>query len=319
MKDDFWIPVVDVAPFFAGDTAAKPAIARSFGHAMQTAGFVTVTGHGIAPRLIQDTYDTVAAFFLRPLPEKLAYVTPEVAKTRGYLPMGVESVGATLGGDNPPDLCEALVFAGLHRETAVKANIWPDQRGLRDQITTYAQAVTQLGNGLMRIAALALGLPEDHFAAAFADPSMTLRFVNYPDQHDDPAPGQLRYGGHHDYGGLTILRQDSAPGGLQVADAEGHWHDAMTPPDSFVINVGDLMARWTNGRWRSTLHRVINPPRQWAGTTRRLSMVGFHGPNEDTLVSGLPTCPPDDAPSIKAGEYVRSRILASMERLAGAS
>ena len=173
---------------------------------------------------------------------------------------------------------------------------------------------------LMRLSALALGLPEHHFDAAYADPSLTLRFVNYPDQPVPPAAGQLRYGAHHDYGGLTILRQDDAPGGLQVCDADGRWRDAPIHPASFMINVGDLMSRWTNGRWRSTLHRVVNPPRAVTGSTRRLSLVAFTGPNEQTVVECLPTCRTPAQPArfepVQAGAYVRAKIAASMERQA---
>ena len=142
-------------------------------------------------------------------------------------------------------------------------------------------------------------------------------FVNYPDQPDPPAPGQLRYGEHHDYGALTILRQDAAQGGLQIRDDDGIWREAPVIPESFVINVGDLLARWTNNRWRSTLHRVSNPPRELTGSTRRLSMVAFSGPNEDTEIACLPTCQsaqnPAQYPPVNCGEYIVSKIRASME------
>ena len=83
---------------------------------------------------------------------------------------------------------------------------------------------------LARLSSLALDLPEDYLDPAYADPSLTLRFVNYPDQPDPPAPGQLRYGAHHDYGGLTVLRQDAAPGGLEIRDADGNWREARPSP-----------------------------------------------------------------------------------------
>jgi isopenicillin N synthase-like dioxygenase len=170
---------------------------------------------------------------------------------------------------------------------------------------------------LARLSALALDLPETHFAEAYADPALTLRFVNYPDQPEEPAPGQLRYGEHHDYGALTILRQDAAPGGLQIRDDDGVWREAPVVEDSFIVNVGDLMARWTNNRWHSTLHRVSNPPRHLTGSTRRLSMVAFTGPNEATEIACLPTChsannPPQFEP-VTCGEYILSKIRASME------
>jgi isopenicillin N synthase-like dioxygenase len=172
-----------------------------------------------------------------------------------------------------------------------------------------------LSRQLMQLAALALELPQDWFDAMYAQPALTLRFVNYPDQEQLPEPGQLRYGAHHDYGGLTILRQDHAPGGLQVCDRAGQWHDAPPHPGGLVLNVGDLMSRWTNGRWRSTLHRVINPPRDLTGSTQRLSMVAFTGPNAATEVACLPTCTGPGNPArfepVNAQAYVQAKLAAS--------
>jgi len=177
--------------------------------------------------------------------------------------------------------------------------------------------MTALTECLARMSALALDLPETFFDAAYQDPALVLRFVNYPDQPEPPLPGQMRYGEHHDYGALTILRQDAAPGGLQIKDTDGVWKEAGVLPESFVINVGDLMARWTNNRWRSTLHRVSNPDRGLTGSTRRLSMVAFTGPNEQWEVSCLPSCTDAEHPAlfepVKAGDYVLAKITQSME------
>ena len=112
----------------------------------------------------------------------------------------------------------------------------------------------------------------------------------YPEQKIAPLPGQLRAAAHTDYGTVTILKPGDTVGGLQVADSDGNWHDVPMIPGSFVINQGDLMARWTNDRWLSTLHRVANPPEEAKGGSRRLSIVFFHHPNYDATVSCLPTC-----------------------------
>ena len=138
--------------------------------------------------------------------------------------------------------------------------IWPRApTELQPRVEAWTRAIVSLSGSLTQLSALALDLPEDYFEPWHSDPSIALRFVNYPDQVDPPAPGQLRYGAHHDYGGLTILRQDRAPGGLEICSADGVWSEAGVVPESFVINVGELLSRWTNGRWRSTLHRVSNP------------------------------------------------------------
>jgi len=317
----FYVPVVDIAPFRTGGRDDRLSVARAFGAALERVGFVTITGHGVDPDLIAATYRTVAGFFALPYHDKLRANPPEQVKMRGYLPVGIESVAATLDARAPTDLCEALVFAGLSRTTpraGAQPNIWPDRPPeLRELVLRYHAATVALGRDLARLSSLALDLPEDHLDHFFAEPGVTLRFVNYPDQPDPPLAGQLRYGAHHDYGGLTILRQDNAPGGLQVCDPQGRWHDVSPGGDGFVINVGDLMSRWTNGRWRSTLHRVINPPRDLTGSTQRLSMVLFFSPNEESEIACLPTCAtaanPAKYPPVKCGDWVRMKLAKSME------
>ena len=310
--------LIDIAPFRSGGPGERRRVAEAFGAAFETTGFATLVGHGVDEALAQRMYDAASGFFALPVEVKQAAAAPEKAKGRGYLPIGVESVAATLGGETPPDLCEALVFRSLKRERAgATENIWPERpETLRATVSAWHDALFGLTQTLMRMSALALDLPEDHFQADYEDPSLALRFVNYPDQETPARPGQLRYGAHHDYGGLTVLRQDAAPGGLQIADADGSWRDAPAIPGSFVINVGDLMSRWTNGRWRSTLHRVVNPPRELTGSTRRLSLVAFTGPNENTVVSCLPGCESADRPApppVQAGKYVLSKLQASMD------
>jgi isopenicillin N synthase-like dioxygenase len=320
MSLGFHIPVIDISHSRSGDAPDRLRVARMLGDALEHVGFATVVGHGIDEDLLGSTYTTLREFFALPTAEKMRACPPERAKSRGYLPVGIESVAATLDADTPPDLCEALVFAALARQPspAGKQNLWPEQpAGLRDLVLRYNRELDALGKHLARLAALALDLAEHDLDGYFADPSMTLRFVNYPDQPSPPLPGQLRYGAHHDYGGLTILRQDEAPGGLEVCDARGSWHGVPPSPGGFVINVGDLMSRWTNGRWRSTLHRVVNPARELTGSTQRLSMVVFFSPNEESEIACLPTCATSTSPArwppVKAGEYIRAKIARSMD------
>lgn len=313
------LPLVDIAPFLHGDATDREAVGSAFGDAFETTGFAVIVGHGVSERLASDTYAVMKEYFAQSLDLKLADTPPEKTKARGYLPMGVERVARTLSGETPPDLCEALVFSAPHREAnSARPNIWPEKpERLRGLVQEWCKAMVGLCDHLTRLSALALDLPETYFDPWFADPALTLRFVHYPDQPTPPAPGQLRYGAHHDYGGLTILRQDSAPGGLQVCDHDGVWHEADVVPESFVINVGDLLARWTNERWRSTLHRVSNPDRNLTGSTARLSMVAFTGPNEQSEIACLPSCcsatnPARFAP-VNAGAYVRRKLDTSME------
>jgi isopenicillin N synthase-like dioxygenase len=314
------VPVIDFGAFTGGGADTRREVARAFGYALETTGFVTVINHGVPPQLMQEMYDSVKSFFGLPEEIKNRYVPPEKTKGRGYLPMGIESVAATLTGETPPDLCEALVFRSLQRERRGLGvpNLWPEQPvALSACVNRYFDALAALCAELMKMAALALELPEAYFDPYYSDPSLVLRFVNYPDQAAAPKPGQLRYGAHHDYGGLTVLRQDNAAGGLEICDQNGDWHDVPCHPDSFVINVGSLMSRWTNGRWRSTLHRVVNPGRELTGSTQRLSLVVFSSPNEHAEIACLSTCHdenhPVQFPPVQAGEYIRQKLAASME------
>jgi isopenicillin N synthase-like dioxygenase len=150
-------------------------------------------------------------------------------------------------------------------------------------------------------------LPEDYFEPAIDRHITNLCLNYYPPRRTPPLPGQLRRGAHTDYGSLTILHQDDAPGGLQVRVSDD-WADVPHIPGSYVINIGDLMARWTNDRWVSTVHRVINPAAADAGR-ERLSIPFFHQPNHDALIECLPSCatearPPRYAP-VTSGEWVR--------------
>ncbi|RYY99858.1 MAG: isopenicillin N synthase family oxygenase [Comamonadaceae bacterium] len=312
------VPVVDLSGFLQGAAAERRQAARAFGAAMASAGFATIVNHGVPPSLVRGTYDSARGFFALPEAAKRLHTAPEQTKGRGYLPLRMESVAATLTGETPPDLCEALVFASIQRERsgAGQPNYWPaDPPTLAPHVNGYFDAMLALSRQLMQLSALALDLPEDWFDALYREPSLTLRFVSYPDQPEPPEPGQLRYGAHHDYGGLTILRQDDAPGGLQICTPDGLWHDVPPHPDSFVINVGDLMARWTNGRWQSTLHRVMNPDRALTGSTQRLSMVAFTGPNGAAEIACLPSCVSEDNPAryppVNAQAYVQAKLTAS--------
>lgn len=160
----FRIPVIDIAPSREGNRADRLRVARAFGEALETVGFATVVGHGIDVALLASTYTAVREFFGLPLEEKMRSCPPEQAKSRGYLPVGIESVAATLNGETPPDLCEALVFAALARPSSsfAKPNIWPEQpAGLRQLVLSYNRELAALGH-LARLSALALDLPEEH-------------------------------------------------------------------------------------------------------------------------------------------------------------
>ena len=172
-----------------------------------------------------------------------------------------------------------------------------------------------LGNRLMSLFARGLGLPPGFFADKIDQQPNALRAINYPERDDAPLPGQLRAGAHTDYGTLTILRQD-AVGGLEVLDRGGRWTGVETVPGAFVINIGDLMARWTNDQWRSTLHRVVDPPVARRPPARRQSMPYFQNANWSAEITCLPTClaPGETAPyePVLAGPHLMGKFRRSV-------
>jgi isopenicillin N synthase-like dioxygenase len=311
------IPVVSLAALRSGDSRATEIAARAFGSALEEIGFVTIVDHGVAQSEVETLYVLAKKFFARPLEQKLECMLAEKAKPYGYIPMGMESVAATLHGEEAPDLCEALVFRRPELDGKDgRCNLWPTEiPELKLEVLNYFKTLARLARDLYHLSGIALDLPRNYLAPYFEDPSFTLRLVNYPEQPTAPQVGQLRYGAHHDYGGLTILHQDDAPGGLQVWDRSGAWRDVPHRAGAFIINVGDLLSRWTNDRWRSTLHRVVNPPRDLHGSTQRLSVVFFTGPDRNSEIGVLPSCVSDMSPAkyapVNAGEYTRAKITAS--------
>lgn len=200
-------------------------------------------------------------------------------------------------------------------------NLWPEQPAdLRSAYESYFQVMSNLAADLMRLFALALELPADYFDGSIDRHISRLRVRNYPAPREVPAPGQLRAGAHSDYGSLTILKTEDRPGGLQVLGKTGEWLDVPHLPGTFVVNIGDMMARWTNDRWVSTLHRVVNPPPDRAADSRRQSLVFFHNPNYDAVVSCLPGCasatnPPKHPPTTSGG-HLREKFLSTQQALA---
>jgi isopenicillin N synthase-like dioxygenase len=170
--------------------------------------------------------------------------------------------------------------------------------------------MSDLATELMRLFALALGLDEHWFDDKIDKHITNLTLSNYPDQTVDPLPGQLRAGAHTDFGSLTILRTEDRPGGLEVLTSAGRWVAVPIVPGTFIVNIGDLMAQWTNDRWISTMHRVVNPPPKQTNSTRRQSIIFFHQPNYDADIECLPTCRAGSPryATITSGEHLMTKI-----------
>lgn len=325
------IPAIDFAPFLAGSADGKAAVAAQIDAAARDIGFFLLAGHGVEQPLIDATYAAVSDFFDLPEPEKLKIRQPAPEISRGYTPFQGEGLAAGLGDDTPPDLKEMIDIgpvdvpekgpdtaywhgpdAGQH----FHANLWPDAPAdFETTLTAYYRRMNALADDLMRAFALALDLPEAFFADKLDKNMSALRVIRYPEQHEPPKPGQLRGGAHTDYGTLTILAADRAAGGLQARHRNGDWIDVLPEPGTYVVNIGDAMQVWTNDRWISTLHRVVNPPADKAATARRHSLPFFHQPNHDALIAPLPSCvPPGEAPRhppMTFGEHWMSKWMAT--------
>ncbi len=300
------IPLVDLTPFQTNTAGGKQAVARAIGQACEEIGFLAIVGHGIPEAVIEGLAHEARAFFDLPATEKNQL--PLLPNGAGYSPLQGENLAASLGQAAPADLKESL---NIGAEMA--GNVWPTRpTELRPQATAYFHAVAGLAATLMRAFALALALREDFFEDKIDQHRSFLRLINYPNQERAPEAGQLRAGEHTDYGTLTILRTENAPGGLQVRNRAGEWIDVNAPPGGFVVNLGDLMQYWTNDKWISTLHRVVNPPRDQRLGSRRQSLVFFHNPNPGALVSCIETCTgpgnPAKYPPITAGEHLAMKV-----------
>ena len=307
------VPVVDIAPFLGGDEAQKAAVAQTVDEACRRIGFLIVSGHRVPRPLIDSALAATWVFFDQGEHEKRRWISAKGDFRRGYMPVGGNALAYTLGRESPPDLIEAFTFGRFdlpeapyytaHRETWFEPNIWPDHPpGFQKHLCAYYRAMERLAATLMRIFALALAMPENFFADKIDRHITAMRLNHYAEARRPPLPRQLRAGAHSDYGSLTILLATEAAGGLQVRNSDGAWCDVEPMPDTFIVNLGDLMAQWTNDRWVSTLHRVVNPPEGRRAGSRRASIAFFHQPNYDALIECLPTClqpgePPRYAPT----------------------
>jgi isopenicillin N synthase-like dioxygenase len=316
------IPVIDIAPVRAGDHGALRTVAAAIDRASREIGFFGVVGHGIPEAAFDACYDGALAFFDLPLEEKLRVKRPSPEESRGYNAVGAETLAYSLAATGLPDLKETFAigpvdpvdarFSGAAAYPHYTPSVWPQRPvGLRPAWETYYRHARRLADEILAIFAIALDLPADWFADKTDNCYSMMRAQYYPGVDAAPEPGRLRAGAHTDYGALTVLRGDDAPGGLEVQRADGAWTGVTFPPGGYLVNLGDQLAMWSNDRWRSTLHRVVVPPTEALGT-RRLSIGFFHMPNADAVIECLPNCsgpgnPPKYRP-VTSGEHKRGKF-----------
>ena len=321
------IPLIDLSAYYADprDPGALRALTEAVDRALCDIGFLCIRGHQVPLPMIAETQCIATEFFDSPEADK-STARALRHKTRGWTPMGDHALSYSMKGvgERPPaDLFERyrvgpFGFADdeYHRsraDTAYAPNVWPAfLPAFETQLSAYYAAMSTLSRDLLRVFALALGLEERWFDARIDKEMSSLCVNHYPALQARPLPGQLRAGAHTDYGTVTIVAPTEAPGGLQVRLRGGGWEDVAVAPGTFVVNIGDMMAQWTNDRWVSTLHRVVNPPEDFGPGSRRLSLVYFHQPSPDAVVECIPTCCTNLRPAryapVTAGEYINHKI-----------
>ena len=297
------IPVLDVGPYLAGAEGARERLGAELRYAFEQVGFYYLTGHGVDPALIRATYAAAAAFHAQPMERKLAVRANE--HNVGYVPM------AGIAEGRKPSANEAFF---LRRERApddplVRAkrlfhglNQWPQELpGFRETALAYMQALEALCRRLVPLYATALGLPPDSFDAAYRTPHTILRLSRYPALEPGGEADVFSLVPHTDSGFMTLLAPNEVPG-LSIQLPDGRWIDAPSVDGAFVVNGGDILHRWTNERFLSTPHRVINR----AGR-ERYAIPFFCDPDHDTVIECLPSCRsahrPAKYPPIRFGDY----------------
>jgi isopenicillin N synthase-like dioxygenase len=318
------VPIIDMSPFYSGSAGEREKLVADLGHACRDIGFLVITGHGVAPDLMARVDASSRSFFQLPVEQKQALKRPKDDQVRGYSAVGDEGLSYSLGKKAPGDLKESFsigpidppdepYYNGSAAGPHFAPNIWPAIPDFKQSWSEYFGVMSTLSSDLMKIFALALALPEGFFEDKIDKHISMFRVLSYPNQLEEPEPGQLRAGAHSDYGSLTIVRVENKPGGLQVCNKAGEWVDVPYVPNSFVVNIGDLMMQWTNDEWISTLHRVVNPPREAAGDSLRQSLVFFHQPNYDAMVTCLPgVLAPGAKPkyeAISSGDHLRNKFV----------
>lgn len=297
------IPIIDMRTLAAGE-AGKMEAAAVLAEACERIGFFYVVGHAVPDAVIREAFDHSKRFFDLPTEEKQKLAVDECQ--RGYRRNGTITVPG-----NPPDVKEVFEFGidlpadhpdVLSGKPMHGPNRWPDLPGFRAAMEEYFEAVSELGHALLPVFARALNLPEDYFDPFHRNPAILWRLMRYPPTPD--RPGQFGTAPHTDFGTLTLLAQDEQ-GGLEVRLRSGEWVEAPYVPGSFVVNIGDLMAFWTNDRFTSNAHRVTN-----RSGVERYSIPMFFNPDFDTVVTCLPGCDTPERPArydpIHYGNYVRT-------------
>jgi isopenicillin N synthase-like dioxygenase len=308
---DMGIPSVDLADFIHGDANSKKKFVEALGKAYEDIGFVAVRNHLISKSTVDKLYAEVKAFFDLPEENKLKYEVKELAGQRGYTSFGREHAK----GSNAGDLKEFWHFGqevtdGDLIKNEYPANIFTSELPGFNEVGIEAyQRLEETGKYMLRAIAIYLGLDENYFDSKIHNGNSILRPIHYPPITSEPKSA-VRAGQHEDINLITLLIGASADG-LEVLNKKNEWVAVTALPDHIVVNVGDMLQRLTNGKLKSTTHRVVNPPREKWGTSR-FSIPFFLHPRSEMRLDCLASCvPAGEKPNwepISAGEFLDERL-----------
>ncbi|WP_101946725.1 isopenicillin N synthase family oxygenase [Mycobacterium sp. 3519A] len=310
------VPVIDISGLRSQDRAEQQRVAAELGKAAAEVGFLYISGAGVDDAVFQRMLTATKQFFALPLEEKMRYYIGLSRCHRGYVPRGEEGLGTGV-----PEMKEAYDTAldlpeddpdYLAGNPMLGPNTWPHLPGFADAVTAYYQAVLDVGHRLLSAFAVALGEDPDTFSKHATKTPSQLRLIHYP--YNPDAVDAEGIGAHTDYECFTLLKP-TAPG-LEVLNGAGDWIDVPPLPDTFVVNIGDMLELWTNGAYVATTHRVRKVKEE------RYSFPLFFNVDYHTEVKPLPQFAPRDGkhrPALRAGEhlfaqtaqtfaYLRSRV-----------
>jgi len=306
------IPSVNLADFLSNDPNKKQKFINEIGHAYETIGFVALKGHFLDDTLVNNLYSEIKNFFELPVETKEKYEIPGIGGQRGYVSFGKESAK----GKKEGDLKEFWHFGQYVEDDTERAKEYPENV-LVNELTNFNEVgketykmLEKTAKYVLRSLALHLSLEETYFDQYIKNGNSILRPIHYPPIATEPK-GAERAAAHGDINLITLLMGAQGKG-LQVQNHNGDWIDAMAEPDELMINVGDMLARHSNNKLKSTIHRVTNPPKEMWGTSRYSIPFFMHPISEmklDVLENCIDSKNPKQFEDITAGEFLEQRLL----------
>ena len=305
------LPVIDFSPFIKGTEQDQKDVANKMRNASSTIGFFMLKNIGIPPSAVADAFETSKNFFSLPLQEKQALAWEHAESNRGYIGIKRETLDPT----QQSDLKEAFNLGTRQTEQNLDdpaKNKWPERHPeIREKLEPFIEQCTEVAYQVLTALAIALDIDKDFFCEAHSMEQHTFRLLHYPalGENEGRKDSEKRAGAHTDYGSITLLFQDSI-GGLEVKTKDGNWVSATPIPDTIVVNIGDLMQRWTNDVFTSNPHRVTQPLE--SRDKDRYSIAYFCTSNKEQIIESVPTCisesNPKKYPAITTQDHMVERL-----------